>query len=44
VEAMKKLSEGRGNLVTSAQKLKDLGAKSSKQISVNLLERAEEKA
>jgi DNA recombination protein RmuC len=44
VEAMKKLSEGRGNLVGSAEKLKVLGAKSAKNISPALLERAEENA
>ncbi len=42
VDAMKKLSEGRGNLVGSAEKLKTLGAKTSKNISPALLERAEE--
>lgn len=42
VEAMKKLSEGRGNLVSSTEKLKILGAKNSKQISPVLLERSEE--
>lgn len=42
VEAMKKLSEGRGNLVGSAEKLKTLGAKSTKNIAPALIERAEE--
>ena len=41
-EAMKKLSEGRGNLVSSAEKLKELGAKNAKQIPSRLLERSEE--
>ncbi len=42
VEAMKKLSEGRGNLVSNAEKLKTLGAKSSKNLSPGLLERSED--
>lgn len=42
VDAMKKLSEGRGNLVTSTEKLKELGAKNSKQIPSKLLERSDE--
>jgi DNA recombination protein RmuC len=37
-DAMSKLSEGRGNLVRSTEKLKELGAKASKQISQNLLD------
>ena len=41
-EAMKKLYEGRGNLVTSAQKLKDLGAKASKNLPQGLIDRAAE--
>jgi len=41
-EAMKKLSEGSGNLVSSVEKLRDLGAKASKQLPVNLIERADE--
>jgi DNA recombination protein RmuC len=43
-EAMKKLTEGRGNLVGSAQKLKDLGIKTAKQISPAVLERSEDNA
>jgi len=39
-EAMKKLYEGRGNLVNSAQKLKDLGAKASKNLPQGLIDRA----
>jgi DNA recombination protein RmuC len=39
---MKKLSQGRGNLVTATEKLKELGAKNSKQIPSKLLERSEE--
>ncbi|MEO8086560.1 MAG: DNA recombination protein RmuC [Bacteroidota bacterium] len=40
-DAMKKLSEGSGNLVSSVEKIKSLGAKASKSISPKLLERAE---
>lgn len=36
-DAMNKLSEGRGNLVRSTQKLKELGAKASREIPGNLL-------
>ncbi len=39
-EAMKKLSEGRGNLVSRAEKLKELGAKASKSLPQSLLDRA----
>lgn len=42
VEAMKKLSEGRGNLVSGAEKLRTLGAKTTKNLSPALLERAED--
>jgi DNA recombination protein RmuC len=42
IDAMKKLSEGRGNLVSSTEKLKELGAKNSKLIPPKLLERSEE--
>lgn len=42
VEAMKKLVDGSGNLVTRAQKIKDLGAKTSKQMDQKLIDRAEE--
>ncbi len=41
-EAMKKLVEGSGNLVRRAEKLKELGAKTSKQMNDKLLDRAEE--
>jgi DNA recombination protein RmuC len=41
-DAMKKLSEGSGNLVSSVEKLRELGAKNSKQLPANLVERAEE--
>jgi len=40
-DAMKKLSEGSGNLVSSVEKLKSLGAKASKVIPPRLIERAE---
>lgn len=42
VEAMKKLVDGSGNLVTRVQKIKELGAKTSKQMDQKLIERAEE--
>jgi DNA recombination protein RmuC len=38
--AMNKLTEGKGNLVNRAQKLKDLGAKASKSLPQALIERA----
>lgn len=41
-EAMKKLYEGRGNLVRSTEKLRELGAKSSKSLPPTLVERSEE--
>lgn len=40
--AMKKLSSGRGNLVGSVQKLKQLGAKATKNLPEALVERANE--
>ncbi|MCA6078972.1 DNA recombination protein RmuC [Fulvivirga sedimenti] len=39
-EAMKKLSEGRGNLVRKAEKLRELGAKTSKNMDNRLIDRA----
>ncbi|HZW38453.1 MAG TPA: DNA recombination protein RmuC [Ignavibacteriaceae bacterium] len=39
--AMNKLSEGRGNIVRQAEKIKTLGAKVSKQIPQDLLDRSE---
>jgi DNA recombination protein RmuC len=39
-EAMGKLSDGKGNLVRKAESLKELGARTSKQINARLLERA----
>jgi len=41
-DAMKKLSEGRGNLVRRAEKLRELGAKASKQMDQRLIERSED--
>ncbi len=41
VEAMKKLSEGNGNLVRSTEKIKELGAKASKSLNAGLLQRSE---
>jgi len=41
-EAHKKLSSGSGNLVGKVEKLKELGARASKNISRNLLDKAEE--
>jgi DNA recombination protein RmuC len=41
-EAMKKLYEGRGNLVNRAEKLKELGAKASKSLPPQLVERSAE--
>lgn len=40
--AMNKLTEGRGNLVNSVEKLKKMGAKAKKALPENLLERADE--
>ncbi len=41
-EAMKKLINGKGNLVNRAERIKELGAKASKSLPQNLLDRAEE--
>lgn len=41
IDAMKKLSEGKGNLVNRAEKLKLLGAKTSKALSKSLIERSQ---
>lgn len=41
-EAMKKLSEGSGNLVSRSQKLKEMGAKASKNLPQNLVERSDD--
>ncbi len=40
-EAFKKLHEGRGNLVTTAEKIKELGAKASKSLPQSLLDRTD---
>jgi len=40
--AMNKLHEGKGNLISRVEKLKDLGAKAQKSIPENLLKRAQE--
>ena len=40
--AMNKLFEGRGNLITSVEKLKKMGAKAKKSISENIITRANE--
>ncbi|TAL62428.1 MAG: DNA recombination protein RmuC, partial [Bacteroidetes bacterium] len=41
-EAMKKLKDGSGNLVRRAEKMKTLGAKTTKELPKNLIERASE--
>jgi DNA recombination protein RmuC len=41
-EAMKKLHEGSGNLVNRAEKMKQLGAKATKNLNQGLLDRANE--
>lgn len=41
--AMNKLSEGTGNLVSRTEKIKKLGAKTSKSLPQNIVERAEDK-
>ena len=40
--AMNKLVEGRGNIITSIEKLKKMGAKAKKSIPESILKRAEE--
>ena len=42
-EAMKKLSEGKGNLVNRAENLKKLGAKSTKNLDPRMISRANDK-
>ena len=39
--AMSKLVDGRGNLITSVEKLKKMGAKAKKSLPENILKRAE---
>ncbi len=41
VDAMKKLSEGSGNLIRTTEKIKVLGAKTAKSINQNLLQRSD---
>jgi DNA recombination protein RmuC len=42
VQAMSRLTDGRGNLVSSAERLKKLGAKAKKSLPDSILERASE--
>jgi len=42
VDAMKKLYDGSGNLVKRAEKMKELGAKTTKQLPQNIIDRASE--
>jgi DNA recombination protein RmuC len=42
VDAMKKLYDGSGNLVKRAEKMRELGAKTTKQLPQNLIDRASE--
>ncbi|MFC2131953.1 DNA recombination protein RmuC [Bacteroidota bacterium] len=42
--AMKKLSEGKGNLISRAEKLRELGAKTKKTLPQELLDRADDKS
>lgn len=42
VDAMKKLTDGSGNLVRRAEKIKELGAKTSKQLPNSILNRADD--
>ena len=39
---MKKLSEGRGNLVDKAEKIRELGARTNKTLNPKLVERSKE--
>jgi DNA recombination protein RmuC len=41
VDAMKKLTDGSGNLVRRAEKIKQLGAKTSKSLPKSVLDRAD---
>ncbi len=41
IEAMKKLSEGNGNIIRTTEKIKELGAKTSKAIDQKILQRAD---
>ena len=40
-EAMKKLTEGKDNLVRKSERLRELGAKTSKKINSKLIDRAD---
>ena len=40
---MKKLVEGKGNLISRAERIRDLGAKTSKTMDSRLIERAKER-
>ncbi|MEJ2103966.1 MAG: DNA recombination protein RmuC [Ignavibacteriaceae bacterium] len=42
VDAMKKLTDGSGNLVRRAEKIRELGAKTSKQLPQSIINRADE--
>jgi DNA recombination protein RmuC len=42
-EAMKKLVDGKGNLISRSQRIKELGVKTSKLLDTQLIERADEK-
>jgi DNA recombination protein RmuC len=42
IDAMKKLTDGSGNLVRRAEKIKELGAKTSKQLPQSIINRADE--
>lgn len=44
VDAMKKLSEGRGNLINRAEKIKALGARTTKALDPRLIDYAQERA
>jgi DNA recombination protein RmuC len=41
LDAMNKLADGKGNLITSVEKLKKMGAKAKKSLPENVLKRAE---
>jgi DNA recombination protein RmuC len=41
-KAMNKLTDGRGNLISRAEKIKELGAKTSKQLPPSIINRADE--
>ena len=41
IDAMKKLTDGNGNLIKTSEKIKELGAKASKSLNAGLLQRSE---